>query len=702
MASNNGGTPPPRVVVVTDPDVATGNLLVQEAIKRGYNVMLIWTQPTTSTDATFFRNHYGHQSSNGGKVQQVQAIPTSKSAPSDGFDVPATAQLCTEHLGSGTIVACLAGSSRGVALANGLSRHCKTRCTTTHDAPPPTSSSPSYRKLRQMSGTQRQEFVTFLNEKDASYPLLIQPVAAAPGEAQVCNDSKSALALIDSLLQTTEKNSGILCQAVVPPGSQEYVIDHVSRDGRHVTLLVWSQTYRSANGSRRVPWGRSAVTDPVLHDKLVTFVRKVLTEEGIANGPSFAHVVVDNDTTADHGAKDPLLVSLETCVHGGRWRPLTKTMTGYSLVDVVMDCYLEDDATFARVPATPALPYLATAEEIRLVSFVRGVVESTPGFSVLQKLPSFVALETSVAPGSAVEYTVDSTTSVGTVLLLHHDASVVERDAAFIRTLQEIHGLFNLETKLANLKRPHGEHVMLPPPSATDDDSTGHRRVFSSDGPSLIRHMSTASSSVTPLQKRVTTVDASQEMVILVDPYSTGCCIAHEILKRGYGLIALWTAGFAPAMKEHVPLSVLGKLTYAATVDEAPTMAETVQRLYKAAGTKRLVACLAGGEAGVDFADALAERLQVRGNGTRIPNKRDKKIQQELIQAQGLRSVRQAGGSTWEEVHGFLETEPYPLVLKPVESAGSDGVKLCHSFKEAKEHFEVVRACEKKTILFEM
>jgi biotin carboxylase len=100
--------------------------------------------------------------------------------------------------------------------------------------------------------------------------------------------------------------------------------------------------------------------------------------------------------------------------------------------------------------------------------------------------------------------------------------------------------------------------------------------------------------------------------------------------------------------------------------------------------------CTAGGEAGVDLADALSEKLELRTNGTAIPNRRDKKLQQELCRDAGLRSVRQAGGSKFDEVEHFLRTEEYPLVLKPVESAGSDGVKLCHNFNEAKEHFDVL------------
>lgn len=82
--------------------------------------------------------------------------------------------------------------------------------------------------------------------------------------------------------------------------------------------------------------------------------------------------------------------------------------------------------------------------------------------------------------------------------------------------------------------------------------------------------------------------------------------------------------------------------------------------------------------------------MGLRTNGTDIPNRRDKKLQQELIKEKGLRSVRQAGGDKYEDVEEFLRTETYPVVVKPVESAGSDGVKLCHSFEEATEHFHLL------------
>lgn len=182
---------------------------------------------------------------------------------------------------------------------------------------------------------------------------------------------------------------------------------------------------------------------------------------------------------------------------------------------------------------------------------------------------------------------------------------------------------------------------------------------------------------------------SAKKIVVLVDPYSTGCVVAQEMAKRGYLLVALWTIGFSEEMKTHIPDSC-GKMDYFAEIDQAETLEGTKDALLTSAAGHEIAACIPGGEAGVDFADIFSEYLGVQSNGTQIKNRRDKKLQQELIKKVGLRSVRQAGSDNFADVEPFLKTEPYPLVLKPVESAGSDGVKLCYTFDEAKDHFNLL------------
>jgi Phosphoribosylglycinamide synthetase, ATP-grasp (A) domain len=414
---------------------------------------------------------------------------------------------------------------------------------------------------------------------------------------------------------------------------------------------------------------------------------------GVKNGPSHGEVMITEN--------GPCLVEMNCRAHGGdgSWRPLCKALTGgYSQVEATADAILEPEK-FAKLPDKPCSPFKASGLEVIMVSFSRGKVKAMPGYEVMKALPSFLSLETGVKPGTEVDYTIDLMTGIGSVMLMHPDADVIKRDTEFIRYMEQFNGIFQYETKLENLKRPRGDGVMLEQFSAEPEQPLTpiagkpprpHRRVFSSDSPMLFRHMSNDRPELRgPLVKRMTTIDASKELVVIVDPYSTGCCIAEEILKRGYQVMALWTNGFSEEMKSHVPLSV-GEIKYLVQVDEAESLPDTVAAVYKAANQYRVVACIAGGEAGVDLADALSERMSLRTNGTVIPNKRDKKLQQELCAQRGMRSVRQAGGAKFEEVEDFLRTEPYPVVLKPLESAGSDGVKLCHTFEEAKEHFHVL------------
>ena len=180
--------------------------------------------------------------------------------------------------------------------------------------------------------------------------------------------------------------------------------------------------------------------------------------------------------------------------------------------------------------------------------------------------------------------------------------------------------------------------------------------------------------------------------VIVVTPYSSGCCIAQEIQNRGYKLICLWHAGIPENMKAHVPVSCRGTLKYDIELTEQKSLEETANLVVEAARNcrYRIIACICGGDGGVELADALSEELGLLTNGTDVPNRRDKKVQQELVKAAGLRSIRQIAGRKLKDVQDFLESETYPVVIKPLDSAGSDGVRLCYSYAEAKEHFHML------------
>lgn len=172
---------------------------------------------------------------------------------------------------------------------------------------------------------------------------------------------------------------------------------------------------------------------------LVPYARGVLDVLGVKNGPSHAEVILT--------PTGPCLVEMNVRAHGGdgNWRSLARGLTGgYSQVECTVDSYL-DKKQFSIIPNLPPSPFKASGQEVILVSFSRGKVVATPGYDVIQKLDSFVFMETGIKVGSYVERTVDLLTGIGSVILLHDDEEVLQRDIATIREIEKSNELFEFE-----------------------------------------------------------------------------------------------------------------------------------------------------------------------------------------------------------------------------------------------------------------
>eukprot|EP00931_Biecheleriopsis_adriatica_P118895 TRINITY_DN941_c0_g1_i6.p1 TRINITY_DN941_c0_g1~~TRINITY_DN941_c0_g1_i6.p1 ORF type:complete len:574 (-),score=113.26 TRINITY_DN941_c0_g1_i6:171-1892(-) len=319
-----------------------------------------------------------------------------------------------------------------------------------------------------------------------------------------------------------------------------------------------------------------------------------------------------------------------------------------------------------------------------LVSFAEGTVKSTPGYDKIKALESFVSLETTIEPGSRVDRTVDIFTSVGSVILMHHDSAILKHDYDAIRRMEIDCQLFEFEAVAWRLADPERARSLSDADDAAEMSSPMTRRA---------RAVSHEFDCFDPPPRTDKT-----ECIVIVDPISTGGNIAAEAAARGYPVIAVYDKDLTEANRSHVPLCARS-LKYHAVVEETEsTSIKDVAKLVRDACDSqklKLGSVICGSEAGVILADALSAELGVLTNGV-SDGRRDKKVQQELVKAAGLRSVRQAGGTKLSDVEDFLASEPMPVVVKPVESAGSDGVKLCTSIEDAKAHFELLMSSQRK------
>jgi hypothetical protein len=88
-----------------------------------------------------------------------------------------------------------------------------------------------------------------------------------------------------------------------------------------------------------------------------------------------------------------------------------------------------------------------------------------------------------------------------------------------------------------------------------------------------------------------------------------------------------------------------------------------------------------GSEPGVPLADALSERLGLPSNGAALSRaRRDKHEMGAALRRAGLRAVEETKTAAAAEAIAWADSgERWPVVVKPLDSAGTDGVTICES-----------------------
>ncbi|MFD1149821.1 ATP-grasp domain-containing protein [Saccharothrix hoggarensis] len=107
----------------------------------------------------------------------------------------------------------------------------------------------------------------------------------------------------------------------------------------------------------------------------------------------------------------------------------------------------------------------------------------------------------------------------------------------------------------------------------------------------------------------------------------------------------------------------------------------------------RPVAVVPGGEYGVAFADVLGEALGVPHNGTASrAARRDKHAMVEAVRAAGLRAARQIRTGDRDELAAWHRATGGRVVVKPVRSAGGDGVSFCDTPEQSAAALDAITA----------
>ncbi|MFD5814777.1 hypothetical protein [Streptomyces sp. NPDC127038] len=169
-------------------------------------------------------------------------------------------------------------------------------------------------------------------------------------------------------------------------------------------------------------------------------------------------------------------------------------------------------------------------------------------------------------------------------------------------------------------------------------------------------------------------VPATSGVAAVVAPYGTGKYYQAEVTTQGWGCVAVTPAqdllppiyrkGFDPRGYSHVVVHD-GDL-------------ESTAHALRAFGVS---AVLAGTEIGVPLAEALASRLGLPGNSPRTSSlRRDKGAMAAALHDAGIDAPHSLATDSLTEALAWASLQPgTEFVLKPADSAGSDGVAFCDS-----------------------
>lgn len=644
-------------VVVVDP-FSTGQTLAEKVLARGLACVCVWSDTLhvmkdlikhlpPSLSAQFAAEIFHHGA--------ASKAPTSEDADPDRAlyaTLRAIAQVPDVR-----VVGVVAGAETGVLLADKLSEHL---ALTTNGSSGSAARRNKFlmgekiraaglRAVRQRMATKWAQLDAFVAQEAellgaAPLRVIVKPVeSAGSDDVALCaslEDVQRAFGNIQGKINGLGlENTATLVQEYLE--GTEYVVDTVSRAGRHKCVAVWEYDKRRANDAPFVYYG---VILRAVDDKLapmVDYVLKVLDALEIRHGP--AHAEVKLVRRPDGRGLEPCLVEIGARCHGGEgsYLPIVNRCLGYNHVEAALDAYFDEEA-FNALPDRP-LALRAFGCEAMLVSYEDGTLAGLPGLAEIERMPSFVSKLLHVHAGDALERTVDMFSTPGSFLLVHEDQAQLQRDYARIRELER-----------------DGLYAAAPKPEAVE-----------------------------PAETRV---------AVVVDPFSTGAVLAHELMARGLACVCVYSDKLENI--ENVASLIPEGLTlaFAATVafdGDLQRTAEAVRQAARECGGS-VCAVFPGAELGVKLADVLADALGLEGgNLLQLSSaRRDKYLMGETLRATGVRAVQQVRATTWEEAEAFilqeLKPEPFEVVLKPLESAGTEDVVLCLSLEEARRTFHTI------------
>lgn len=229
----------------------------------------------------------------------------------------------------------------------------------------------------------------------------------------------------------------------------EYIVDTVSKDGRHLCVAIWSQGKR-----KNLPWNPTGIIttenrllQPAgeLQDLLVDYVFKVLDAFDYRHGPCHTEVMFTS--------RGPVLIEVNCRMHGVQGPLAMELATGVNKATHSLDVFVGGGRSFEKLyipgPSRYLYPVLKHSAQLVLCSPFKGrlMVSVKQAIQDLQ-LPSLVEVVCRLGKGDCVVQSTDLQTSPGTVLMVHESEDQLVHDIQRLREAEaDACGAYQIENQ---------------------------------------------------------------------------------------------------------------------------------------------------------------------------------------------------------------------------------------------------------------
>lgn len=272
------------------------------------------------------------------------------------------------------------------------------------------------------------------------WPVVVKPQSSGGTDGVTfCRDRGELEEAFHRILGATNRfgqhNDAVLAQRLLT--GQEYFINGVSGNGRHVITEIWRADKVPAAGAGMI-YDRSVLIDPTEPEMqpIVGYLGAALDALGVRYGAHHSELMV-----TDRG---PTLIECGSRLSGGLNRAAANYAVGVSQLDLVARLAVEGEQYVERLYQERAR-HRHPLWQVQFVSHATGVVARSCYDDLMAALQSRTWLQKAPRPGDPVTRTTDLFSSPGLVFMSHPDAEVLQQDYETIRRWEREDRLFVLE-----------------------------------------------------------------------------------------------------------------------------------------------------------------------------------------------------------------------------------------------------------------